>query len=572
MSDRPDEPLSSPSPHSDDAWRPSPAEPTGERASGPSGADTSPTADLPAPPDGTRQEAPGESADQTVPPEQPGPAPEGADGSPEAVRPGGADRPWASGTHWTAAAGAPNQPGSAQPGPAQAGSPQGAPSQWTSPQAGQPSSGQQYGGPQWGSAYQQPVPPSSPFPRNASTLTRARPARRGPGWLALLIAMIVTALVAIGGTYSLVAAQDGGSATQTPGSETGTTSTTAQSVPQVTASGDSPDWEAVAQAVSPATVSITVQSSTAEGVGSGVIYDADGHIVTNYHVISTAAGSSGGTITVTLSDGRLYEASIVGYDETTDLAVIQLENPPSDLTVARFGSSADLVVGQNVMAIGSPLGLSNTATTGVISALDRPVEVATEDEPQQVDPNDPFGQLQGQQNQQASGSSVITNAIQVDASINPGNSGGPLFDASGSVIGINSSIASMASGSSSAGSIGLGFAIPSDLVASVTNQLISTGTVDHAVLGVTIQSGTATVDGTTTVGAEVVSVTGGGAADQAGIREGDVILSIDGNTVSSGKSLSGFVRRYTGGSEVQVELARDGATQDVTVTLQSADN
>lgn len=406
----------------------------------------------------------------------------------------------------------------------------------------------------------------------SSTKTHQR-SGRGPGWLALLVAMIVTAMIAVGSTLAL----GGGTQTAEPAATT-TTQSTSQTVSPVQSSGDAPDWEAVAAAVSPATVTITVESQSSSDIGSGVIYDASGHIVTNYHVISAAVSSSSttsntsastsGTITVTLSDGRVYEATVVGSDQTTDLAVIQLTNPPSDLTVATFGSSADLVVGQSVMAIGSPLGLSDTVTTGVVSALNRPVEVSTS-ETQETDPDDPFGQLPQQNQQQSSTDSVITNAIQVDASINPGNSGGPLFDATGAVVGINSSIASLSSSSDSSGSIGLGFAIPSDLVKSVADQLISTGTVDHAVLGVTIQSGTATVDGTTRIGAEVASVTSGGAAAEAGIKEGDVILSVDGNQVSSAKSLSGYVRRYKSGDSVTLEVARDGAVQKIQVTLGS---
>lgn len=406
----------------------------------------------------------------------------------------------------------------------------------------------------------------------SSTRTRQR-SGRGPGWLALLVAMVVTAMIAVGSTLAL----GGGTQTAEPAATT-TTQSTSQTVSPVQSSGDAPDWEAVAAAVSPATVTITVESQSSSDIGSGVIYDASGHIVTNYHVISAAVSSSSttsntssstsGTITVTLSDGRVYEATVVGSDQTTDLAVIQLTNPPSDLTVATFGSSADLVVGQSVMAIGSPLGLSDTVTTGVVSALNRPVEVSTS-ETQETDPDDPFGQLPQQNQQQSSTDSVITNAIQVDASINPGNSGGPLFDATGAVVGINSSIASLSSSSDSSGSIGLGFAIPSDLVKSVADQLISTGTVDHAVLGVTIQSGTATVDGTTRIGAEVASMTSGGAAAEAGIKEGDVILSVDGNQVSSAKSLSGYVRRYKSGDSVTLEVARDGAIQKIQVTLGS---
>ena len=411
-----------------------------------------------------------------------------------------------------------------------------------------------------------------------STFKLPKLPKKGPGWLALVVAMVVTALVAGGGS-ALVASYYTGSSEDTSAAATtasNASQTTQSTVPQVTSQGDSPDWQAVSKAVGPAVVTINVTTQNSQAVGSGVVYDQAGHIVTNYHVISTATSDPSGEITVTLSNGSLYKATVIGYDQTTDLAVIALQDPPSDLTVARFGSSADVTVGQNVMAIGAPLGLSNTVTTGVISALDRPVEVSTSDSDQQqqeIDPNDPFGQLEGMRNQNqntTASDSVVTNAIQVDASINPGNSGGPLFDQTGAVIGINSSIASMSSSNSEAGSIGLGFAIPSDLVKSVADQLISTGKVNHGVLGVTIQDGTATVNGSTRLGAKVASVTSGSAADQAGIKEGDVILSVGGKQVVGSKSLTGFIRTYQSGAQVKLEVARDGAVQTLQATLQAA--
>lgn len=369
--------------------------------------------------------------------------------------------------------------------------------------------------------------------------------------------MIVTAIVSVGMAAGIM--NNSGAASAGPDS---TPSISAQSgsstVPPVNSSSESPDWQAVAAAVRPATVSIQADSNNTSGTGSGVIINEQGDIITNYHVVSDVA-TSGGDLTVTLYDGRRYIAQVVGVDSTTDLAVISLENPPQDLTAARFASSKDLQVGQPVMAIGSPLGLSDTATTGIISALDRPVVVSGEST---SGGNGQFG-LPGQ----SSGSdAVVTNAIQIDASINPGNSGGPLFDATGAVVGINSSIATQ---SSEAGSIGLGFAIPSDLVSSVVDQILTDGQAQHALLGVTIGTGTATVDGTTWTGAGVASVTPDGAAAQAGLREGDVILSIGGNRVVSGPSLTGFVRRYQGGETVTLEVVRDSQRQEVQVTLQT---
>ncbi|MDO4258038.1 MAG: trypsin-like peptidase domain-containing protein [Actinomycetaceae bacterium] len=492
----------------------------------------------------------------------------------------------------SAAGGAPTQtpPVAANAAPLPAPSPNSAPTPLPAPQ------GQPYG--QWenwqatdrngrpGVSGDQGVQGSSAFAAaGASSGSGAAPSqgnseRKGPGWLALGTAMVVTALVTVGTTLAVVGG--GGVGEGARGGGASPAEATSHTVPKVDATGKTADWQAVAAAVSPAVVTINVATDSAAGVGSGVIYDAEGNIVTNYHVIASAIGAKE-AISVTLADGRIYKADIVGHDKTTDLAVIRLVDAPNDLTVGTFGTSAELKVGQQVMAIGSPLGLSNTVTTGIISALDRPVEVATEGgeepSPNQQSPNnpeDPFGQLPEGGNSQkapAMSDSVITNAIQVDASINPGNSGGPLFDASGSVIGINSSIASLndrVSASQVSGSIGLGFAIPADLVVSVVKDLIADGTVDHAALGVTIATDAVTANGVTKAGARVETVSPGGAADTAGLKAGDVIVAVDGNEVSSSKALSGFIRRYTVGSEVTVTFIRDGKSQEVKAKLQAA--
>ena len=392
-------------------------------------------------------------------------------------------------------------------------------------------------------------------------VTGAAVVRKGPGWLALVASMLVTAMVTAGGLWFVLrpdSTQDSSAASANGGT-----------VASVASADSAPDWQAVASAVSPAVVTIQVQSSSSTGMGSGVIYDAKGDIVTNYHVIA-AAVQSGGKIQVTLADGRIYDAEVVGHDRTTDLAVIRLVNPPSDLTVARFGSSSHLTVGAPVMAIGAPLGLSKTVTTGIVSALNRPVEVAVDDDSSknngQGDSSDPFGQ---QKRNQSSSDTVITNAIQVDASLNPGNSGGPLFDQTGAVVGINSSIKSVTSSDGQAGSIGLGFAIPSDLVTSVADQLIAKGTVSHAVLGVNVTTAAVSVGGDTYAGAEIADVTSGGAADKAGLRKGDVITQVEGQEVSSAKQLTGYIRRYKGGDAVKLTYVRDGASHEVQVALQA---
>lgn len=371
--------------------------------------------------------------------------------------------------------------------------------------------------------------------------------KKGPGWVALLGAMLLTIGLTLGAVFYARPAMLRAS---TPTNLNGGTVAT---VPASNSSGT--DWTDVAAAVSPAVVTIQAQGASSGGTGSGVVYDAQGDIVTNYHVIASALG--GGQIQVTLADGRLYGAVVVGHDKTTDLAVIRLENPPSDLTVARFASSANLEVGAPVMAIGAPLGLSNTVTTGIVSALNRPVEVSMDESATSED------------GAQASSDLVVTNAIQIDASINPGNSGGPLFDASGAVIGINSSIKSLSSSSDGqAGSIGLGFAIPSDLVVSIADQLIASGTASHGMLGVTVKAATTTVGSDTYVGAEVQDVSAGSGASAAGIRSGDVIVKVEGQEVTSPKQLIGYVRRYKAGDTVTMTIVRDGATQDVSVRIQ----
>lgn len=405
-----------------------------------------------------------------------------------------------------------------------------------------PVSGGAYSAPS-GQPYSGYAAPASPDAFASPTVIVTK---KGPGWVALLGAMLLTIGLTLGAVFYARPAMLRAS---TPTNLNGGTVAT---VPVSNSSGT--DWTDVAAAVSPAVVTIQAQGASSGGTGSGVVYDAQGDIVTNYHVIASALG--GGQIQVTLADGRLYSAVVVGHDKTTDLAVIRLENPPSDLTVARFASSANLEVGAPVMAIGAPLGLSNTVTTGIVSALNRPVEVSVDED-------------SSSQDSQASSDLVVTNAIQIDASINPGNSGGPLFDATGAVIGINSSIKSLATSSDGqAGSIGLGFAIPSDLVVSIADQLIASGSASHGLLGVTVKAATTTVGSDTYVGAEVQDVSAGSGASAAGIRAGDVIVKVEGQEVTSPKQLIGYVRRYKAGDTVTMTIVRNGATQDVSVRIQ----
>ncbi|MDO5671360.1 MAG: trypsin-like peptidase domain-containing protein [Actinomycetaceae bacterium] len=423
-----------------------------------------------------------------------------------------------------------------------------------------------------------PFGPPAGMPATGSAYTGGAPgtkaARRGPGWFSLIAVSALMALLASGGTYAVLSLDNQRLAAESNTSKLFDNSDSdsasgAVAEPVTNSTSAQPDWEAVASAVRSTVVAIQVVTQNAGDQGSGVILDHDGRILTNNHVVASAA--QGGKITVVLSDGRVFAASIVGLDAMTDLAVIKIDTPPSDLTVATLGESANLKVGQAVAAIGNPLGLSSTVTTGIISALDRPVTVQQSDaQTQEVDPNDPFGSFGRQQQGSTGGTLTTTNAIQVDASINPGNSGGPLFDAKGRVIGINSSIASLSRGSSGqAGSIGLGFAIPVDLAQMVAKQLISNGVAEHAFLGVGVGDGTATVDGVTRLGAKVRTVSQGTAAEEAGVKAGDVIVAIDGNEVGSGEALTGWVRRYPSGSQVRLTIVRDGKELQLNASLRT---
>ena len=361
-----------------------------------------------------------------------------------------------------------------------------------------------------------------------------------------VVAALVAAVLCLGFGYAAIT--NGWVKVPTTSSLSGVSSNTSGSG-STNSKTTSTDWTTVEKKVSASVVSI--QSTISGGVakGSGAIVDTKGYIVTNNHVISGASD-----IQVTLANGDIYSATVVGTDSTTDLAVIKLNNPPSDLTAVTFADSDKLAVGESIMAIGNPLGYENTATTGIVSAINRPVSV--------TDDNN---------------NEVVTNAVQIDAAINPGNSGGPTFNAAGEVIGINSSIATASSSSDSSGSIGIGFAIPSNVVKTITEEIIKDGKATHVVLGVTVKSATVEADGVTRGGAEITSsgtssaVTSGSAADKAGLKSGDTIVAFNGNAVTNSYSLLGYVRAATLNEKVTLTIVRDGKTMDVDVTLDQAE-
>jgi putative serine protease PepD len=372
------------------------------------------------------------------------------------------------------------------------------------------------------------------------------PPRRGPG-KGLVAGVLVGALL-VGGLAGLGGAAgydylDGGFA---DGTSTGTAGETRTSTP-VSDSKDRPadagSVEQVATSVLPSVVKINVAGPSGQGSGSGVVLSEDGEILTNNHVVDAAA--EGGRIAVSFDDGSTAPARVVGTDPLTDLAVIRAEDV-SGLTPATVGSSEQLDVGETVVAVGSPFGLEATVTSGIVSALHRPVSVG------------------GQ-----SGLATTYPAIQTDAAINPGNSGGPLINMRGEVVGVNSSIRSTSSAGGQAGSIGLGFAIPISNVLPIVDQLRNGETPTHARLGVTVTDASSE-DGLLS-GAGLQSVQPGSAADEAGLAAGDVVIRVDDVPVSGSESLVATVRGYRPGDTVTLRVVRGGSgePEDVEVTLDS---
>lgn len=403
----------------------------------------------------------------------------------------------------------------------QPGDPGGYPSPWAP--TGQP-------GPSWQSG-QQYSPPTAPIGMPPSGV--AQPRRGGPVVGAVVLSLIV----------GLVAGGVGGAV----GYELAGTGSQATSALDLPAGGAVPianlpsgSVEQVAQKVTPSVVQLRVHGSQVAAEGSGIVLSADGLILTNNHVVEPAA--TGGQVAAVLQDGRSVPVQIVGRAPTFDLAVVRAQGV-NGLIPAQLGTSSTVRVGQEVVAVGSPLGLSGTVTSGIISALERPVRAGGE----------------------GSGQDTVLDAIQTDAAINPGNSGGPLTDMQGRVIAINSAIASLGSGGGQVGSIGLGFAIPIDQARRIANELVHNGQATQAILGVTVPAGRPE-DGA----AMVQQVTPGGAAAAAGIQSGDKITRVGDRVIDSGDALVAAVRSHSPGSQVTVTIkGAGGATRQVQATLGS---
>ena len=402
---------------------------------------------------------------------------------------------------------------------------------------------------------QSSVGPQTPAEPRPAVLTQpgvapAQPAK--PRRMAELVTVaLLAAALASTSTYAVTRGDDA-AAPSAPARSSATTS----AAPVVQADASAPNWSVTAAAVSPSVVAISVESGQRGGQGSGVIFDSLGHILTNHHVV--AVGGQSAKISVTLNDGRTYDATIVGTDPSTDLAVLQLTNAPKDLKAIALGESDLLKVGEPVMAVGNPLGLAGTVTTGIVSALNRPVTTSRQDS------GDPSGPP-------SAGEPVVTNAVQTSAAINPGNSGGALVNAGGQLIGINSAIASLGSGGASAqsGNIGIGFAIPVNEAASIADQLITSGKASHAYLGVSSKDDVVADGSAKRAAAVLTNVASGTPADQAGLLVGDAIVAVDGDSIDGSLSLVAQVRERTVGDKVTLKIVRDGQAKEVSVTLTS---
>jgi putative serine protease PepD len=392
-----------------------------------------------------------------------------------------------------------------------------------------------------------PQPPSYPGygghpspATEASSPVAAAPAPRRAGRLRIgLAGLVAGALIGGGAGAGVTTMLDEPSGTSATGSvaqnvvienpETATTAT------------------AAAAKAAPSVVTIYVTSGSGSGSGSGVVLTEDGYVLTNNHVVAEGGGT--GAVQVRTSDGTLYDATVVGTDAASDLAVIRLEGA-ENLSPATFADSDDVQVGDVAVAIGAPLGLSNTVTDGIISATDRAVQTgSTQDD------------------------ATVIDALQTDAAINPGNSGGALVDGAGEVIGINTAIATVASGlpgsQSQSGNIGVGFAIPSNTAERIAKEIIETGSATRAFLGVSARTASDDQNGNVGTGAEIVSVEPDSAAAKAGLQVGDVVTAVGDRPVTTSTELTAAVRSQDPGETVALTVRRGEQTRTAEVTLGS---
>jgi putative serine protease PepD len=440
------------------------------------------------------------------------------------------------------------------------------------------------------------TPVASPNPVATTTVEQPRKQRSTVG---LVVAAAVIAAVVGGASGAGIAVAVGAANGSNSDSSTSTSSQ-----PSITVNNakTATTITAVAAKAASSVVTINVTDSSEAGTGSGIILTSDGYVLTNNHVVTLDGASATGKIQVETSDGRLLAAKVVGTDSTDDLAVIKLQNV-SGLQPAQFADSSKLNVGDMAIAIGAPLGLTGTVTNGIVSALNRSITVASSAAPTSGTSGDgsgsgsgggsgsgssPFnfwnfggGSGSGSSGGSGSGSSgsaatasttISLSVIQTDAAINPGNSGGALLDSDGKVIGVNCAIASAGDTSDSSGqsgSIGVGFAIPSNVAVRIADEIIKTGTATHGLLGASVED--VTTDGSATtskvVGAKIASVIAGDAAANAGLRAGDVVTNFNGIPIAGATDLTAQVRALQAGSKASITYVRGGKTVKTTVTL-----
>jgi len=329
-----------------------------------------------------------------------------------------------------------------------------------------------------------------------------------------------------------------------------------QPAPVVVNNVEQVNWvTGAASEAGPSVVTLSVYGAGSGGSSSGVVLTEDGYILTNSHVVTLGGQTDSPSISVQLFDSTVLPADLIGYDPVYDLAVIKVA--AEGLKPITFSDSAELNVGQNVVAIGAPLGLSSTVTQGIVSALNRTIQVASSE----------VSETPGLQFWTGSGESISIQVIQTDAAINPGNSGGALVDENGRLVGINVAIAT--AGGGEAGSIGVGFAIPSNTAFRIAQEIMETGFASHGLLGAMVSNNTDSTSGFST-GARVEQVTEGGAAQAAGIRSGDVVVEFAGSPVSSATDLTALVRAEPAGGEVTVKVVRGDEVLTFDVVLGNA--
>lgn len=419
------------------------------------------------------------------------------------------------------------------------------------------------------------VPPAFGGPQPAASAPASNPQKPRRAGLGIAAAVVAAALIggASGAGITALMTGDGeGTVLESTTSGERIVINDTESVNQISA---------VAAAASPSVVTIAVSGGQGQGTGSGVILSEDGYVLTNTHVVTLDGATGDPSIQVKTDDGRLYSAELVGTDPLSDLAVIKLVDA-SGLTPIEFADSDELNVGDTAIAIGAPLGLSGTVTNGIVSALNRSIDVQSAAAPETPDDGtdgegdgeqgeSPFDfwnfDVPGQEGGQSQGAGLISiPVIQTDAAINPGNSGGALLDSEGRLIGVNVAILSAGGASAEAGNIGVGFAVPSNLAERVASEIIENGAATHGLLGATVTSAQAAGEGTT-VGALISEVSVGGAAEAAGLEAGDVVTALNGIPITDQTDLTAQVRALPGGAEAELTYTRDGESSTVTVTL-----